>query len=147
MGLILSAQLASYLASYWWPLKVSLQKIWMCTEHFVAPLWHVVGDQGIKCGCKGQAIFGKKIYRSQKPMFLFFTLLSSAFLAAAEHCSCRTLCSFPCSAIRAWITGSLWHFDWLCSLSCSVAWFQSWIPRVVHAPLAVEGAFPHFWQR
>ena len=139
-------------------LKASLQKIWMCTEHFVAPLWHVVGefisicnlqlDQGIECGCKGQAIFGKKIYRlkSLSTMFLFFALLSSASLAAAEHFSCRTLCSFPCSAIRAWITASLWHFDWLCSLSCSVAWFQSWIPRVVHAPLAVEGAFPRFWQ-
>ena len=70
--------------------------------------WRNSSDQGIEFGCKGQAIFGKKIYRSQKLSILFF--------------------------------------EWLCSLSYSVAWFQSWIPRVVHAPLAVEGAFPCFWQ-
>ena len=58
----------------------------MLLEKFIS-ICNLQLDQGIECGCKGWAIFGKKIYLSQKSlstMFLFFALLSSASLAAAE---------------------------------------------------------------
>ena len=135
---------AENLDVYWAFCGPSLTCCWRSSSPFAICNW----TRGSNVVVRGRRFLARKYIdlKSLSTMFLFFALLSSASLAAAEHCSCRTLCSYPCSAIRAWITASLWHFDWLCSLSCSVAWFQSWILRVVHAPLAVEGAFPRFWQ-
>ena len=77
----------------------------------------------------------------------FFFFCSSACLAAPAHCISMTFCCSTCLAILAVIDKSWWHLDTLCCFSCSVAWFQSTIPLVVHPPFALGGGLPYFLQR
>ena len=81
-------------------------------------------------------IFVHEVYRPYT-IALFLALLSSAYLAATEHWRSSTLHFSPCSAIRACLTASLCHLDWLWSLSCSVAWFQFLKPLRTHAPFDI----------
>ena len=97
---------AEHLYVYWAFFGPSLTCCWRSSSPFAICNW----TRGSNVVVRGRRFLARKYIdlKSLSTMFLFFALLSSASLAAAEHCSCRTLCSFPCSAIRAWITASLW---------------------------------------